>query len=201
MIRRLLVAVVAAAGCSGGSGDDVDARPPVDPLPDAANGSFLVSGQIAGEAARPGDFNGLFIVQIGEPGLHSHGLGRSVDGETFTLPLPASPPTAAQNGTTTATGYIIMTEIDDDLGTGRVEADAQNQIIGVSPDYMAVYRSAPFVTQFSWEDDFPPGWSCGLCQRNPVAGNPDALTPVDCEDVVVQMGNFTSINTCDLFGQ
>jgi hypothetical protein len=201
MIRRLLVAVVAAAGCSGGSGDDVDARPPVDPLPDAANGSFLVSGQIAGEDARPGDFNGLFIVQIGEAGLHSHGLGRSVDGETFTLPLPASPPTAAQNGNNTATGYIIMTEIDDDLGTGRVEADAQSKIIGVSPDYMAVYRAAPFVTPFPWEDEFPPGWSCGLCQRSPVQGNPDSLTPIDCEDVVVEMGNFTSINTCDLFDQ
>lgn len=199
MTRWLLVGLVFATACSDlGGGSGVDAAPP---LPDALSGSFIVPGTIEGTGARAGDLNGLFIVQIGQPCLHSHGLGRSTDGQSFRLPMPPSPPQAAQNGGTTATAYVVLTEIDDSIEPGQADSSDQEKIIGLSPDHMIVYRSAPFVTQFSWEEDFPSGWSCGLCQRSPVEGMADSLTPVDCSETVVQMGTFTSLDSCDLFDQ
>lgn len=199
MTRWLLVGLALTAACSDlGSGSDVDAAPP---LPDALSGSFIVPGTIEGDEARPGDLNGLFEVQIGQPCLHSHGLGRSTDGQSFRLPMPPSPPTAAQNGGTTATAFVVMTEIDDSIEAGVADSSDQAKIIGLAPDHMVVYRSAPFVTQFSWEDDFPSGWSCGLCERSPVEGMADSLTPVDCAQVVVEMGDFASVNSCNLFDQ
>lgn len=199
MTRWLVLGLGLTVACSGGSsGDGVDAAPA---LPDAPPGAFIVPGTITGDGARAGDFNGLFTVKIGQPSLYSLGLGRSTDGATFRLPMPPSPPTAAQNGGTTATAYVVMTELDDSIENGQISEDVSARIIGISPDHMIVYRSAPFVTQFPWEDQFPSGWSCGLCQQNPVAGMPDSLTPVDCSQTVVKMGNFSSMDSCDLFGQ
>lgn len=198
MIRWLVLGLGFTVACSGGSGDDVDAAPA---LPDAPPGSFIVPGTITGDNARAGDFNGLFKVEIGPAGLFSLGLGRSTDGASFRLAMPPSPPVEAQNGGTTATAYVVMTEIDDSIESGQITDNLSDRIIGISADYMIVYRSAPFVTQFPWEDAFPSGWSCGLCQQNPVDTLPDSLTPVDCSQTVVQMGNFGSMESCDLFGQ
>ena len=108
----------------------------------------------------------------------------------------------AQNGGTTATAYVVLTEIDDSLPTGQVDGSDQEKIIGLAPDYMIVYRAAPFVTQFSWEEQFPSGWSCGRCERSPVDGVPDNLAPVEaCSDVPVGMGSFGTVASCDLFAQ
>ena len=148
-----------------------------------------------------GDLNGLFVVGIGQTGLQSHGLGRSTDGATYSLPMPVSPPMAAQNNGTTGTAFIVLTEVDDDLGVGPVDSSDQTKIIGLAADVMVVYRAAPFVTQFNWEADFPAGWSCGQCARSPVEGVPDQLSPLaSCEGVQVTMGTFNNVPSCDLFG-
>lgn len=201
MTRCALAALVALLGCSSNSGGGPDATP-VDPLPDALAGLFRASGTITGDGARAGDLNGLFIVGIGLSSLHSHGLGRSTDGATYSLPMPPSPPMEAQNGGTTATAYIVLTEIDDSIPLGPVDGSAQEKIIGLAPDHMIVYRAAPFVTQFPWESQFPSGWSCGRCERSPVDGVPDSLTPLeDCSDAVVNMGSFNTVDSCNLFSQ
>lgn len=201
MKRCSLVGLLALVACSSNSDSGPDATP-VEPLPDALPGLFRVGGTINGADARAGDFNGLFIVGIGQSSLHSYGLGRSTDGSTYSLPMPASPPMEAQNGGTTATAFIVMTELDDNIGTGQVDGSAQNKIIGLAPDHMIVYRAAPFVTQFSWEADFESGWSCGRCERSPVDGVPDSLAPIeDCSQIAVNMGSFNTVDSCNLFAE
>jgi hypothetical protein len=195
----LPVGLLAMVACSSdGGGPDAQQ---VDPLPDAAAAGIRVTGTINGVGARPGDLNGLFIVGIGQPSLSSYGLGRSTDGSTYSLPMPTSPPMEAQNGGTTATAFIVFTEIDDSLETGLVDSSDQSKIIGLASDVMVVYRAAPFVTQFNWESNFESGWSCGLCARSPVDGVADELDPLpDCSNVALTMGSFGTVDSCDLFG-
>jgi hypothetical protein len=195
-----LVGLLAMVACSGGGGDG-DGDGDVDPLPAASAAGIRVTGNIAGTDSRPGDLNGLFIVGLGTPGLQAHGLGRSTNGQTYSLPMPVSPPMDAQNGGTTGTAFIVLTEVDDSLPIGPVDGSDQSKIIGLAADVMVVYRAAPFVTQFSWEDAFPSGWSCGQCARSPVEGAPDALNPLpSCDNVQVTMGTFGTVPSCDLFG-
>lgn len=193
-----LVGLLTAFACSGdGSTPDADATPP---LPDALSGSQIVSGTISGADARAGDFNGLFTVSIGQSGLFSFGLGRSTDGVSYSMAMPPSVPIEAQNGGTIALAYVIMTEVGNTIPEGRVASSSeQDKIIGISPNVMVVYRAAPFVTQFPWEDDFDAGWTCGLCQRAPVINQPDSLTPIDCSAAAVEMGDFSTINVCAPF--
>jgi len=184
---------VGATACSGDSGDDDG----VDDLPDAGANDFLVSGNIFGTERRPGDFNGLFTNRDNIGSLHVYGLGRSTDGDRFRLFLPSFLPMEAQNGGTVAVGHIVMTEIDDSLPEGRPSSEDGEKVIGVSTQHMLVYRAAPNVTVFSWEEAFPAGWSCGACMRIP--NGTDRLTPSSCETMTVDIGTFQTLEACNPF--
>jgi hypothetical protein len=197
----VLVGLLSMVACSDVGNGDGDGDGDVDPLPDAAAAGIRVFGTINGVEARAGDVNGLFIVGIGQVGLYAGGLGRSVDGSTYSLPMPTIPSTESQNNSTTATAFIVLTEIDDSFDEGRVEGSDQSKIIGLASDVMVVYNGAPFVDAFGWESQFPAGWSCGVCQRSPVEGVADTLDPrSDCNDVPITMGTFNTVDSCDLFG-
>ncbi len=181
-----------ACGGDGGDGGGV-----VEPLPDGGATDFRVSGTLTGTDTRPGDFNGLFSVRIGPSSIHSYGLGRSVDGSTFTMNLPRNLPISALNGNTLGLATIIMTQVDDSISQGQAQRADLQKIIGVSPDHMLVYRSAPNVIQYGWESNFEAGWSCGLCQRGGQGAH--TLTPVDCSTLVVEMGTFSTVGACNPF--
>ncbi len=186
-----------ALGCSGGDSEP-DAMV-VPSLPDAAPGSFPVSGTLMGAGTQAGDFNVLFTNTDNIGSLHVYGLGRSTDGSRFNLALPASIPAQAQIGGTVGVGHVVMVELDESLPERPSSSDGRT-IIGVSTEHMIVYRAAPFVMQFPWEDNFDVNWGCGQCQRG-VGGQPDTLTPIACTEVVVQMGAFGQLNACDPFSR
>ncbi len=197
------VSAVFAFGCSGdsgGNGDgDGDGDGDVTPLPDGGPNDTVVGGMITGSNPTVGDFNGMFSVRIGQRSIHSYGLGRSVDAQSFTMSLPPNLPTSALNGSTVGLATPIMFEVGESASFGSLEGSDLDGIIGVSPDHMLVYRAAPFVMQYPWESEFPAGWSCGLCQRGGTGAH--TLMPTSCGTLVVEMGTFSTVGACNPFDQ
>jgi hypothetical protein len=168
------------APSSGSDDAAIDARPDSGPPMTMLD----VSGPITGTGTADGATFVAWVVTSGSPDyIYKFGQGTQT-GTMFMVTLDTVPPAAAINSVGIAVGLVVVATSTTQPPDGMIDESA---ITGAaySVNHAIIYK-APNASSIDWIDDFPEGYSCGVCV--PATTGFDSFAPTSCTTVEVVQG-------------
>jgi hypothetical protein len=119
--------------------------------------------------------------QVQQPRIYTYKFG---DGEAsrieFGISYPTDPPPAALDARGFGVGLVGQLPGIATTPTGEIDVD-NIRLIGLSTDSAVIFKT-PGASDPAWLDQFPDGYSCGVCDRD---ASPNGFVPADCTFVTV----------------